>query len=113
MSVRRFLDVSSGHLSAATWVFLDVQTSDLMVRDPGNGSAEILGGRTRHGWFVYAIEAPIAPVPADLAPSCAVRDSMIASTSCSTWMLRCRRICRSCIPASRARPARPDHCGCP
>lgn len=37
------------------------------MRDPANRRAEILGGRTRHGWFLYASEAPIAPVPADLA----------------------------------------------
>jgi hypothetical protein len=37
-----------------------------MVRDPRNRSAKILGGRTRHGWFVWASEAPIASVLADL-----------------------------------------------
>ena len=67
MSVRKFLDVSSGHLSAATWAWLDAMTSDEAVRDPRNANAEILGGRTRYGWFVLASEDPIAPVPADLA----------------------------------------------
>lgn len=37
------------------------------MREPGNRGAEILGGRTRHGWFIYAAEAPAAPIPADLA----------------------------------------------
>jgi len=65
--IRRFLDASSGHLSAETWAWLDEQTTDAAVRDPASRSAEILGGRTRHGWFVYANDAPPAPVPADLA----------------------------------------------
>lgn len=67
MTVRRFLDVSSGHLSPATWEWLDGITSDEAVRDPRNPNAEILGGRTRHGWFVWASDAPAATVPADLA----------------------------------------------
>lgn len=67
MSVRRFLDMSSSHLSAETWVWLDAQTDADLVRDPSHPHAEILGGRTRHGWFVYASEAPVAPIPADLA----------------------------------------------
>ncbi len=67
MSSRRFLDASSGHLSPGTWAWLDAQTTDDTVRDPLNHSAEILGGRTRHGWFVYASEAPTSPIPADLA----------------------------------------------
>ena len=65
--IRKFLDASSGHLSAATWQWLDEQTTDDVVRDPANRSAEILGGRTRHGWFVYASEEPAPPIPADLA----------------------------------------------
>ncbi len=67
MSVRRFLDLSSGHLSPETWSWLDDQTADNRVRDLRNRYAEILGGRTRHGWLVYASEDPIAPIPADLA----------------------------------------------
>ena len=67
MSARRILDASSGHLSPETWAWLDEQTADEAVRDPRTRSAEILGGRTRHGWFVWASEAPVAPVPADLA----------------------------------------------
>ena len=66
MSARRFLDASSGHLSPETWAWLDEQTTDETVRDPRNRSAEILGGRTRHGWFIWASEAPIASVPTDL-----------------------------------------------
>ncbi len=64
--IRRFLDASSGHLSAATWQWLDEQTTDDVVRDPANRSAEILGGRTRHGWFVYADVDPTGSIPADL-----------------------------------------------
>jgi hypothetical protein len=67
MSVRRFLDASSGHLCPGTWHWLDEQTADDAVRDPANPGAEILGGRTRHGWFIYACEDPITPIPADLA----------------------------------------------
>ena len=67
MSIRKFLDVSAGHLSAATWAWLDEQTTDDVVRDPFSRSAEILGGRTRHGWFVYASEEPMPPIPTDLA----------------------------------------------
>ena len=67
MSARQFLDASSGHLSPETWTWLDGQTTDEVVRDPRTRSAEILGGRTRHGWFVWASKAPIASVPADLA----------------------------------------------
>lgn len=66
MSVRCFLEVSSGHLSAETWSWLDEQTADDLVRDPRHRHGDILGGRTRHGWFVYAHEDPTAPVPADL-----------------------------------------------
>ncbi len=64
--VRRTLDVSSCHLSAETCAWLDAQTTDTAVRDPASRSAEILGGRTRHGWFIYAGLVPAAPVPADL-----------------------------------------------
>ena len=67
MTVRRFLDVSSGHLSAATWEWLDTISADDTLRDPRNPHAGILGGRTRHGWFVWASDAPPATVPADLA----------------------------------------------
>ncbi len=67
MSVRRFLDVSSGHLSVETWTWLDAQTDADLVRASAHRHAEILGGRTRHGWFVYASEAPVEPIPADLA----------------------------------------------
>ena len=65
--IRAFLDVSSGHLSPETWAWLDAQTTDDTVRDPDNRVGnELLGGRTRYGWFVYVHECPIEPVPADL-----------------------------------------------
>jgi hypothetical protein len=57
---RQFLDASSGHLSPDTWAWLDARLADDVLRDPQNGVAgQIAGGRTRHGWFVYAPEDPI------------------------------------------------------
>ena len=67
MSVRRFLDVSAGHLSIETWTWLEGQTTDDVVRDPSTNPAEVLAGRTRHGWFVYANECPAPPIPDDMA----------------------------------------------
>jgi hypothetical protein len=65
--VRTFLGVSSGHLSPETWAWLDAQTTDEAVRDSDSRLAtELLGGRARYGWFVYAHENPTEPVPADL-----------------------------------------------
>ena len=34
MTLRTFLDASSGHLSHATWAWLDDQLSDAVLRDP-------------------------------------------------------------------------------
>lgn len=66
--MRAFLDVSSGHLSPATWSWLDAQTTDEALRDPDSILAtELFGGRTRYGWFVYAHDHPISAVPDDLA----------------------------------------------
>ena len=66
--IRRFLDVSSGHLSLDTWHWLDTQFADEELRDPCNHVAsELAGGRTRYGWFVYAPDHPINDVPDDLA----------------------------------------------
>jgi len=65
--IRAFLDASSSHLSPETWAWLDAQTTDEAVRDPDSRvAAELLGGRTRYGWFVYAHTHPTEPVPADL-----------------------------------------------
>ena len=69
--IRAFLDVSSGHLSVETWIWLDAQLADDTLRDPQNSvSAGIAGGRTRHGWFVYAADEPCIEMPADLARLC-------------------------------------------
>ena len=69
--IRQFLDVSSGHLSVATWAWLDAQLADDMLRDPKNTVAHgIAGGRTRYGWFVYACDEPCIDLPADLARVC-------------------------------------------
>lgn len=66
--VRRFLDLSSGHLSPDTWGWLDAQFADEELRDPKNLVAcELAGGRTRTGWFIYAAEHPVNTVPDDLA----------------------------------------------
>lgn len=66
--IRKFLDCSSGHLSPATWVWLDVQLAHEVLRDPTNTTAaRIAGGRTRYGWFVYATEDPFDGLPDDLA----------------------------------------------
>ena len=69
---RQFLDCSSGHLSEATWAWLDAQLADDVLRDPRNAiAAAIAGGRTRHGWFIYASEEPPEDMPADLRTVCA------------------------------------------
>ncbi len=66
--IRRFLDVSSGHLTPDTWRWLDTQFADEELRDPRNHVAsELAGGRTRYGWFIYAPEHPVNATPADLA----------------------------------------------
>jgi len=65
--IRPFLDVSSGHLSPETWVWLDAQLADDTQRDPRNAhAAQIAGGRTRYGWFVYAPEDAPLGLPPDL-----------------------------------------------
>ena len=66
--IRRFLDVSSGHLTPGTWTWLDTQFGDDSLRDPVNHVAgQLAGGRTRYGWFVYAAENFESGVPDDLA----------------------------------------------
>lgn len=65
---RRFLDTSNSHLSPDTCTWLDLQFSDGTLRDPHNiTAAQLGGGRTRYGWFVYAIDHPAVDIPADLA----------------------------------------------
>lgn len=67
MTTRSFLDLSSGHLSAETWVWLDAQTTDEMVRSLGPSAQVVLASGMRYGWFVYANEEPEEGIPADLA----------------------------------------------
>ena len=69
MTLRTFLDASSGHLSPDTWAWLDAAFADDGLRDPRNHAAgQLAGGRTRYGWFVYAPEEPFAVgIPDDLA----------------------------------------------
>ena len=70
--IRRFLDCSSGHLSPDTWAWRDAQLADDVRRDPRNMTAAgIGGGRTRYGWFVYAIDVLPGGMPADLEAVCA------------------------------------------
>ena len=65
--VRTFLAASSGHLCRETWAWLDEQLSDALLRDPRNGNAaQIAGGRSRHGWLVYAPEGVAEGLPEDL-----------------------------------------------
>lgn len=67
MSLRSFLDLSSGHLSQETWTWLDAQLADEKLRDPMNEhAAQIAGGKTRYGWLVYAPEDVAAGLPDDL-----------------------------------------------
>jgi hypothetical protein len=64
----RFRDIPSGHLTPETWTWLDNQFTEDNLRNPTNEIAAYLaGGRTRHGWFVYAPEDALADIPADLA----------------------------------------------
>jgi hypothetical protein len=73
MSLRTFLDASSGHLSPETWTWLDDQLSDALLRDLENGNAaQIAGGKTRYGWLVYAPEDTPDGLPEDLATVLAV-----------------------------------------
>ena len=65
--IRCFLDLSSGHLSAETWAWLDAQTTEAAVRGLGPDAQAVLAGRMRHGWFVYADAEPGDMVPGDLA----------------------------------------------
>ena len=68
MTLRTFLDASSGHLSPDTWAWLDDQLSDAVLRDPANdAAAQIAGGKTRYGWLVYAPEGISEALPDDLA----------------------------------------------
>ena len=69
---RRFLDCSSGHLSPATWTCLDEHLADDTLRESAAMVATVIaGGRTRHGWFVYAADDPPEAMPADLQTVCA------------------------------------------
>lgn len=65
--IRRFLDLSSGHLSSDTHAWLDAQLADAVLRAPDNTlAATIGGGKTRYGWFIYAPERVAEGLPADL-----------------------------------------------
>jgi len=65
--MRSFLDASSGHLSPATWSWLDAHLADDVLRDPASGQAAAIGGgKTRHGWLVYAPEGAAEGLPEDL-----------------------------------------------
>ena len=65
--IRPFLDLSSGHLSADTQVWLDAQLADDVLRAPENSQAAMIaGGKTRYGWFVYAPEDIAEDLPDDL-----------------------------------------------
>jgi hypothetical protein len=60
--LRSFLDLSSGHLTLGTRVWLDE-----VLHDPRHTlSSPVYGGITAYGWFVYAPEDPDEDLPADL-----------------------------------------------
>jgi len=62
---RGFLDAPSGHLTPDAW--LERQLTDEVLRDPANTIAgRLAGGRTRHGWSIYAPEDPVGEWPEDL-----------------------------------------------
>ena len=63
--IRSFLDVSGGHLSPETWAWLDRNLAEDILRDPWSAGG-IAGGKTRHGWFVYAPEEAMDDYPQDL-----------------------------------------------
>jgi hypothetical protein len=65
--IRSFLDASSGHLSADTWSWLEVNLADDVISNPANDAATALaGGKTRYGWFIYAPEDAVEGLPEDL-----------------------------------------------
>jgi hypothetical protein len=67
MALRTFLDTSSGHLTPATWAWLDEQLSDVALRDPLNdAAAQVAGSKTRYGWLVYEPEGVAEGLPDDL-----------------------------------------------
>jgi hypothetical protein len=46
---------------------VDLEHGSGALRDPGHRIAgQLGGGRTRHGWFVYAPEDPVIDIPRDL-----------------------------------------------
>ena len=66
-SMRPFMEASSGHLSADTWTWLDAQLADRLLRHPtAEYAAQIAGGKTRYGWFIYAPEHTPDGFPTDL-----------------------------------------------
>jgi len=67
MTPRTVFDTSSGHLSSATWTWLDEQLADAVLREPLNdAAAQIAGGKTRYGWLIYAPECVAEGLPEDL-----------------------------------------------
>lgn len=67
MTIRSFLDLSSGHLLPETWAWLDAQTADEVVRSLGPSAQVVLAGGMHYGWFIYADEEPGEAIPAELA----------------------------------------------
>ena len=63
----RFRELSSGHLAAETWAWLDTGFADDKLRDPKNSMAsQLAGSKTRHGWLVYAPNWALPDVPQEL-----------------------------------------------
>jgi hypothetical protein len=75
----RLFRASSGHLTPATWTWLDAQFADGGSREPGERTpTDLPGGRTQEGWFLYALEDADDTIPADLAEVFAAARSLSA-----------------------------------
>lgn len=68
-NVRRFLDLSTGHLTPATRNLLD---------STGIDAWPVVGGRMPYGYFIYAHDEDCGedPMPADLWSACVMARSL-------------------------------------
>lgn len=65
--MERLLSISAGHLSAATWTWLDEHLGKGALRDPRDSvSALLAGGPTRYGWFMVCPTEGRNELPDDL-----------------------------------------------
>ncbi len=100
--IRKFLDVSSGHLSEETWTWLDKQLTSDKLHDPHNSTAaQIAGGPTRYGWFVFAPKDTPYDFPADLL-------AVLKAGLCRRLRLRTRLRHRPIPVTAPGRPGQQD-----